>query len=409
MASRIQGSRDQNPGECAVNIGATTKSNIGITISQIKDPWTNQYCMECQQMVLDITWSQVCISSKDLHYNMYSLYNVSTCLSISPKHPELTPFAKIMEGQSFTIITPWLQINVWESLVISKGDYINDKSKTRSARCSTITLCRPQLLRRQKLYVQNLYCGNFGSLQNHFWFVIYLFCWYDHSSRFSTEKTGINGACFIFVQPRVILITVSSPSPQAKRLLVDASKGQDHWVWWFVHCSETETCIDVSSRTPTRNISLRMIKPGCIERLQGEGHGAPFCFYFDLWSFASCRIMRVSSLICRSTWCDWNSWLTETTVQIWFKFRFGFFFHFKSCLISIAWILDKGLVLGVVPAQASTWLRLRAGTCWVWFLHRSSQIGNVKLDETPQTHFSEVTGKIAWPYNAIRSSEAMCY
>ena len=275
--------------------------------------------------------------------------------------------------------------NLW---LFPKGIKWPDKSKTRSARCSTITLCRPQLLGRQKLYVQNLYCGNCD---------LSFFCWYDHSSRFSTEKTGINGACFIFVQPRVILITVSSPSPQAKRLLVDASKGQDHLMSRFVHFSEAETCIDVSSRTPTWNISLRMIKHGCIERLQGEGHGAPFCFYFDLWSFASCRIMRVSGLICRSTWCDSNSWLTETTVQIWFKFRFGFFFisnHVWS-LSPGFWIRVWPLFLRVVPAQASTCLRLRAGTCWVWFLHRSALWS---LTKPRQIHFCEDTGKIAWPY-----------
>ena len=36
------------------------------------------------------------------------LISIIACLSMSPKHPELAPVAKMMEGQSFTIVTPWL-------------------------------------------------------------------------------------------------------------------------------------------------------------------------------------------------------------------------------------------------------------------------------------------------------------
>ena len=59
-------------------------------------------------------------------------------------------------------------------------------------------------------------------------------------------------------------------------------------------------------------------------------------------------------------------------------------FPCESCLISIPRILD----VGVVPAQFSTCLRLRAGTCWaIFFTKRSS----VELDETP-------TNTLLWRY-----------
>ena len=163
------------------------------------------------------------------------------------------------------------------------------------------------------------------------------FCWYDHSSRFSTEKTGINGACFIFVQRRVILITVSSPSPQAKRLLVDASKGQDHLMSWFVHFSEAETNMYHDGLTLevfhyVQKPGVRMIKHGCIERLQGEGLlRSVFILIFGV-------VFHVES------W-EFVNWLGVVQIHEWqrLQYKFRFFVHFKSCLMSIARILDKGL------------------------------------------------------------------
>ena len=88
-----------------------------------------------------------------------------------------------------------------------------------------------------------------------------------------------------------------------------------------------------------------------------------------------------------STWCGSNSWVIETagrgplalrSVLFWFLE----IFPCESCLISIPRILD----VGVVPAQFSTCLRLRAVTCWVWFL-QSAVVWS--LTKPLQVHFSE--------------------
>ena len=266
---------------------------------------------------------------------------------------------------------------------------LNGKSKTRSARYSSMTLCRPQLLRRQKLYAQNLYCGNSGSLQNHFRFVIYLFLLVRSFLQILHWENGHKRSVFHF-WPRVILITVSYPSPQAKRLLVDASKGQDHLMSWFLHFGEAETNMYHDGLTLevfhyVQKPGVRMIKHGCIERLQGEGllHSV-FILIFGV-------VLHVES------W-EFVNWYADRpgVIQIheWQRLqcKSRFFAHFKSCLISIARILDNGLAsLRGRWGRASPSLYLFALKSWHLLGMIFTKIGKVELGETP-------TNTLLWSY-----------
>ena len=296
-----------------------------------------------------------------------------------------------MEGQSFTIITPLLLINVcvWESLVISKGDWMAslrlDPQDIRQWPCVDHNFCVGKSYTHRICIVETLAASKITS---DLWSIF--FCWYDHSSRFSTEKTGINGACFIFVQPRVILITVSYPSPQAKRLLVDASKGQDHLMSWFLHFGEAETNMYHDGLTLevfhyVQKPGVRMIKHGCIERLQGEGllHSV-FILIFGV-------VLHVES------W-EFVNWYADRpgVIQIheWQRLqcKSRFFAHFKSCLISIARILDNGLAsLRGRWGRASPSLYLFALKSWHLLGMIFTKIGKVELGETP-------TNTLLWSY-----------
>lgn len=207
---------------------------------------------------------------------------------------------------------------------------LNGKSKTRSARYSSMTLCRPQHLRRQKLYAQNLYCGNSGSLQNHFWFVIYRFLLVWSFLQILHWENGHKRSVFHFCttsgHSHHRFVSISTGKATVGRCFQRPGPFDElvFTFWWSGNKY-------VSWRTCTWNISLcpetggKNDKPRMHWETAGRGP-APFCFYFDLWSFSSCRIMRVCELICRSTWCDSNSWVTETAVQVSFFCSFQIMF-----------------------------------------------------------------------------------
>ena len=96
--------------------------------------------------------------------------------------------------------------------------------------------------------------------------------------------------------------------------------------------------------------------------------------------FVDCMLRKI-----RLLWVSYGDGRTRAFAA-WFCFHLVRFFVDFS-LFSIPWILDEGFGIfgvGVVPAQVSTCLRLRAGTCWVWFFIKH---GSVALDEDPANTF----------------------